>query len=70
MFYFSGVYYKSDINVMQQAIENAITVWAHGMNALMEDTQNRPRLTNVSLTPSLECETGNIHWKNGRILYE
>ena len=49
MFYFSGVYYKSDINVMQQAIENAITVWAHGMNALMEDTQNRPRLTNVSL---------------------
>lgn len=56
---------------MVDAIENAISVWAHGVNSLLEDEENHPRLRNISLLPELACDgDGPMHWKNGRILYE
>ena len=68
----AGIYFPTDKDALEAAVETGIKIWATGMENLYVDQETNPKPGyNVSLVPTLNCqEKVQMHWQDGRLLYK
>ena len=73
-FYFliSGIYFPTNKDALETAIENGVKIWGTGLENLYKDLETNPRSGyNVSLIPEMDCDNlKTLYWRDGRELYE
>ena len=70
-FFVSGIYFETDHDALTDAIEQGVTVWGQGLEALLRDSEYRAKLQNITLKPNLSCTNQTaMTWQHGRVVYE